>query len=191
MSKYIWFSSVVAQETLSVHAAILLERFHERSKVEGPEIVIDYKESILPGIPEYMDNRIHFKNTVEKLHDTGYGVLKKGAGQHRKPSFKLTKERVNPDNNIHVEYLSNKGIKRNYVHNLLCDLYPKEIELHEAALVRILIEESQDIISEQGVRKALSALVSDGYLTFEMGSNKGVVYKDQVGYKVYKEIKSK
>lgn len=73
----------------------------------------------------------------------------------------------------------------------MCDLYPKEIELHEAALVRNLIEEAQDIISEQGVRKALSALVSDGYLTFEMGSNKGVVYKDQVGYKVYKEIKSK
>lgn len=191
MSNYIWFSSEVAQQTFSIHAAILLERFHQRSHEEGNKLVIEYKDDVLPGIPEYMDNRIHFKNTVEKLQEFGYGVFTKGAGSHRKPMFTLTSDRINPDNNIHSDYLTNKGVKKNYLHNLLVDLYPDSIELHEAALVRVLITESQDVISEQGIRKALKALVSEGYLTFDKGSSKGLVYKDMVGFKVFKEVKGK
>lgn len=189
MSNCIWFSSEVSQETGSIHAAILLERFHQRAKVEGDEIYVSYKEDILPDVPGYMDNCIHFKNTAKKLHDCGYGIFTKGEGNYKKPTFKLTSKRIAPDNNIRAEYISNKGIKRNYVHNLLVDLFPGEIELHESALVRLLVDESQDVISEQGIRKSLRTLVDEGYLTFEKGNSKGVVYKDLIGYKVFKKVK--
>lgn len=189
MSNCIWFSSEVAQETGSIHAAILLERFHQRAKVEGNEITVSYKDDILPDVPDYMDNCIHFKNTAKKLHNCGYGVFAKGAGNYRKPKFKLTSERIVPDNNMRLEYLSNKCIKKRYIHNLLVDLFPVEIELHESALVRLLEEESQDIVSEQGIRVALRGLIKDGYLTFEKGNSKGVVYKDLIGYKVFKSVR--
>ncbi|PFK01353.1 hypothetical protein COI97_15930 [Bacillus cereus] len=189
MNNCIWFSSEVAQKTGSIHAAILLERFHQRAKVEGSEITVSYKDDILPDAPDYMCNCIHFKNTAKKLHNYGYGIFTKGAGSHRKPMFKITSKRIVPDNNISNEYISNVDIKKRYIHNLLVDLFPDEIELHESAVVRLLVEESQDIVSEQGVRRTLRSLIKDGYLTFEKGNSKGVVYKDLIGYKVFKSVR--
>ncbi|AXK19154.1 hypothetical protein [Bacillus sp. COPE52] len=182
------FSSEVAEGTLSIHAALVLELLQERSQREGDMLEIDYK-GLFPEMKGYMDNRLFILITLKRLESDGFGELI-FEGRTRR-FFKLYMDQYfEPDLKINKKYVTGIGIRRGLIHDIMVRKFGDggRIDIHEAALVKMLLEETNDVVSEQTVLKTFHKLVTEGYLSFTKGSNKGIPYKERKGYKIYKVI---